>query len=89
MRGGNDNAEFQQSRNEPIRGSNPDEYAREARSLADNILDTMPGYSRTLEPRYDALSEPVHVQRGLGDPLAEPLAIGERARGVVARGTGE
>ena len=75
-----------------LRGFNPDEYSREARSIVDNIIDTMPGLSTTLEPRFDALSAPVIVQRGLwasntypGDKLRQEMQrlILETGKGVT------
>lgn len=65
-----------------LRGSNPDEYSREARTIVDNIIDTMPGLSKTLEPRYDALSEPVLVQRGLWSTSTRP---GDKVRDELQR----
>lgn len=65
-----------------LRGSNPDDYSREARTIVDNIIDTMPGLSQTLEPRYDALSAPVLVQRGLWSSSTYP---GDKVRDEMQR----
>jgi hypothetical protein len=68
-----------------LRGANStflDDYSREARTIVDNIIDTMPGLSQTLEPRYDALSAPVHVQRGLWSSATYP---GDKVRDEMQR----
>lgn len=44
---------------------NSDPYMREARSLLDNMLDRMPGFSRNLPPQRDAFGYPVKVRTGL------------------------
>lgn len=48
-----------------LRGMNPDPYMREARTMMDNLLDNMPGYSTTLPPKRNALGEPITVQKQL------------------------
>lgn len=65
-----------------FRGFNPDEFSREARSLLDNIKDDFPGFSETLEPRYDSLGDPIRVQRGL---WADEMNPGDKVRGELQR----
>jgi hypothetical protein len=48
-----------------LKQSNPDDYLREARGIADSILATTPGLSDKLPPRYDAFGDPISVRRGL------------------------
>ncbi|WP_246765342.1 hypothetical protein [Aminobacter sp. SR38] len=48
-----------------IRGTNPDPYLREARSVLDTALKDIPGYSKTLPARRDAFGEPLFRRVGL------------------------
>jgi hypothetical protein len=62
-----------------LRGTNPDPYLRDARSLLDDVLYQMPGYSDTLAPKRDVFGKAVVAQRGLWtnskpDPVEEELA---------------
>lgn len=57
-----------------LRGANPDPYLREARTLVDNALGTMPGYSATLPPQRDLYGNQVIARRGLwADQGADPV----------------
>lgn len=48
-----------------LRQFNPDPYMREARSLVDNVLDRMPGFSDKLPPVRDPFGYPMKVRTGL------------------------
>lgn len=48
-----------------LKQANPDDHLREARSILDGAMQRMPGYSTTLAPRYDMLSEPQLVHKGI------------------------
>ncbi|KQU66663.1 hypothetical protein ASC75_08480 [Aminobacter sp. DSM 101952] len=48
-----------------LRGTNPDPYLREARSVLDMALKDIPGYSETLPARRDAFGEPLFRRIGL------------------------
>lgn len=48
-----------------VKGLNNDDLLREARTMTDHALDRMPGFSKTMAPRYDVLSEPQLVHKGL------------------------
>jgi hypothetical protein len=48
-----------------LRQFNPDPYMREARSLVDNVLDRMPGFSDKLPPLRDPFGYPMKVRTGL------------------------
>lgn len=48
-----------------LRGTNPDPYLREARSVLDMALKDVPGYSETLPARRDAFGEPLFRRVGL------------------------
>ncbi|MRX33846.1 hypothetical protein H5P29_27285 [Aminobacter sp. MDW-2] len=48
-----------------LRGTNPDPYLREARSVIDTALKDVPGYSQTLPARRDVFGEPLFRRVGL------------------------
>lgn len=48
-----------------LRGTNPDPYLREARSVLDTALKDIPGYSDTLPARRDVFGEPLFRRVGL------------------------
>ncbi|WP_404934268.1 hypothetical protein [Nitratireductor sp. L15S-10] len=48
-----------------LRQVNPDPYMREARSLVDNIMKNVPGFSQTLPPRRNFMGEPIWRRTGL------------------------
>lgn len=47
-----------------LRQVNPDPYLRDARSIADKVLATIPGLSEGLPPRRDTWGDPMTVIRG-------------------------
>lgn len=48
-----------------MRQLNDDDYMREARSMADKVMATVPGLSETVPARYDAFGEPIVMRKGL------------------------
>lgn len=48
-----------------LRFANPDPHLRDARSMADKMLATVPGLSATLPPRRDAFGDPITLHKGL------------------------
>lgn len=48
-----------------MRQFNNDPYLREARSITDNLMATVPGYSKDLPPRHDAWGDPILGRKGL------------------------
>jgi hypothetical protein len=48
-----------------MRQLNDDDYMREARSMADKVLATIPGLSEGVPARYDAFGEPIVMRKGL------------------------
>lgn len=71
-----------------IRGLNPDPYMREARTMMDNVLDNMPGYSTTLPPKRNAMGEPILVQKGLWSDSKTDGVDDELARIIEETGKG-
>jgi hypothetical protein len=47
-----------------LRFINPDPHLRDARSVADRLVATMPGLSETLPPRRDVWGDPLTVNKG-------------------------
>lgn len=48
-----------------MRQLNDDDYMREARSMTDKVLATVPGLSESVPARYDAFGEPIVMRKGL------------------------
>ena len=48
-----------------MRQLNPDDYLREARTMTDKLMATVPGLSETVPARYDAWGEPIRTRNGL------------------------
>jgi hypothetical protein len=67
-----------------MRQLNPDDYLREARSMADKVMATVPGLSETVPARYDAFGEPIRVRNGLWSSSEDALLDGEVQRLAMA-----
>ena len=48
-----------------MRQLNDDGYMREARSMSDKVMATIPGLSESVPARYDAFGEPIIMRKGL------------------------
>ncbi|GGE23482.1 hypothetical protein GCM10011390_48620 [Aureimonas endophytica] len=48
-----------------LRQTDPDDTMRDARTMVDKIMDTIPGLGTGLSPRYDAFGDPVLSRNGL------------------------
>lgn len=72
-----------------LRQTNPDPYMREARTLVDNALDRMPGFSDKLPPLRDPFGYPMKVRSGLVfQDNADDIVDAEQMRMIIETGAG-
>lgn len=71
-----------------MRGANNDPYVREARSFTDHVMDNTPGLSKTMEPKYNALGEPIRVNKGLWSDAKLDVVDAEMQRLILETGKG-
>lgn len=71
-----------------MRGTNPDPYMREARTLVDHALKSVPGYSETLAPQRDAFGELIPTRKGLSSSSDLDMVEAEHERIILEVGRG-
>lgn len=71
-----------------MRQLNPDDYLREARTVTDKLMSTIPGLSDSVPARYDAFGEPILSRNGLWSSSDDALLDGEMQRLAVESGSG-
>jgi hypothetical protein len=69
-----------------LRFANPDPLMRDARSVTDRMLATIPGLSATLPPKRDVWGDPVTVHKGLWVSSDADLVDAEMRRMILEAG---
>lgn len=69
-----------------LRFANPDEHLRDARTVTDRMLATIPGLSEKLPPRRDVWGDPITVNKGLWVTTDADLVDAEMRRMILEGG---
>lgn len=69
-----------------LRQMNPDPYLREARSITDKLMATIPGLSDNLPARYDWVGNPIVTRKGLWSNDTTQLVDRETQRLILENG---
>ena len=65
-----------------------DDFLRDARSMVDRAMSSLPGYSEGLPPQRDSFGEPIWKRRGFTTDTADDIVEAEHNRIVLETGYG-